>query len=83
MVPVVVALVAERHFHAGLAWAERERCPVEQARCLQGLAEVAMRRRERGEALRDLERAAELFERHGAGLYLARARARQRELGGR
>ena len=78
-----LADAAEQHFHAGLSWAERERCPVEQGRCLQGLAEVAMRRRERGEAIRELERAAELFERHGAGLYLERARTRQRELGGR
>ena len=36
----------EPQFRTGLEWAERERCPVEQGRNLQGLAEVAERRGE-------------------------------------
>jgi hypothetical protein len=35
---------AERHYREGLAWCRRERCPIEEGRCLQGLAEIAERR---------------------------------------
>ena len=35
---------AEEWYRTGLEWSERERCPVEQGRCLQGLAEVAEQR---------------------------------------
>ncbi|MGI8550097.1 MAG: tetratricopeptide repeat protein, partial [Dehalococcoidia bacterium] len=58
-----------------LDWCERERCPVEAGRCLQGLAEVAERRGQRQEALGYLERAAALFEQYGAKLYLEQVRA--------
>ena len=61
---------AEQHFRTGLEWCERERCPVEAGRCLQGLAEVAERRGEREQAIECLDRAGELFSRHGAKLYL-------------
>ncbi len=64
---------AEAWYRAGLKWAERERCPVERGRCMQGLAEVAVRRRRNGEALRLLDEASVLFEAHGAKLYLDRA----------
>jgi tetratricopeptide (TPR) repeat protein len=61
---------AEEHFRTGLEWAERERCPVEEGRNLQGLAEVVERRGEREQAMEYLDRAGELFSRHGAKLYL-------------
>ena len=57
---------AARHYETGLAWAERERCPVEAGRCLQGLAEVAVRRGQYDTARGHLDRAAALFEQHGA-----------------
>ena len=66
---------AGAHFLAGAAWAERERCPLEQARCLLGLAAVAIRRRARWEAQQHLDRAAEAFDRHGAARWLADTRA--------
>jgi tetratricopeptide (TPR) repeat protein len=59
---------AEQHFRTGLEWCERERCPVEAGRCLQGLAEVAERRGDRDQAMEQLDRAGELFSRHGAML---------------
>jgi predicted ATPase len=66
---------AEAHYRTGLAWAERERCPVEQGRCLQGMAETAVRRGEHQEAAQLLDRAAALFEQYGALLYLRQVRA--------
>jgi DNA-binding CsgD family transcriptional regulator len=66
---------AEAWYRTGLQWAQRERCPVEAGRCLQGMAEVAGRRRRKGEALRLLDEASVLFEAHGAKLYLDRANA--------
>lgn len=71
---------AEQHYRTGLEWAEREGVPIELGRCHQGLAEVAVRRGEIAEALEHLDTAAELFERHGAKLYLDQVRARQEEL---
>ncbi|MHB8573801.1 MAG: AAA family ATPase [Dehalococcoidia bacterium] len=71
---------AEQHFRTGLAWCERERCPIEQARCLEGLAEVAARRGEATAAMACFTRAAALFEAHGAVFYLTRLRARQEAL---
>ena len=73
---------AEGLFHAGLAWCERERCPVEAGRCLQGLAEVAERRGDAPEALSLLDRAAVLFRQHGAKLYLDRVIAAKVRLQG-
>jgi tetratricopeptide (TPR) repeat protein len=68
---------AEQHFRIGLAWCERELCPVELARCLQGLAEVAERRGQREQAMEHLDRAGELFSRHGAKLYLDQVLAKK------
>jgi hypothetical protein len=65
---------AARHFQAGLAWAERERCPVEAGRCLLGLGEAAAQAGRVAEARADLERAAQLFEDANAELYLKQAR---------
>jgi tetratricopeptide (TPR) repeat protein len=61
---------AEQGLRAALAWCERERCPVEAGRCLQGLAEVAERRGQHAEARRLLEQASAVFEQQGARLYL-------------
>jgi eukaryotic-like serine/threonine-protein kinase len=73
---------AEERFREGLAWCERERCPIEAGRCLQGLAEVSERRGERAEALQLLDRAAALFQQHGAKLYLDRVITKKLELQG-
>ncbi|MGI8551831.1 MAG: hypothetical protein ACR2PL_13745 [Dehalococcoidia bacterium] len=71
---------AEERLREALAWSERERCPVEAGRCLQGLAEVAERRGQRAEALAYLERAAALFEQYGAKLYLGQVREQRERL---
>jgi len=71
---------AEKHYRRSLDWCERERLPIEAGRCLQGLAEVAERRGERAEMLKLLDRAAALFQQHGARLYLDRVIARKLEL---
>ncbi len=71
---------AEEWFRKGLEWAESERCPVEQGRCLQGLSEVAERRGQGAEALAHIEAAAALFEQHGAALHLEQSRTRQETL---
>ena len=73
---------AERRFQSALEWAERERCPIETGRCLQGLAEVAERRGNLAEALRYLDRACVLFQQHGAKLYLDRAIGKKVKLQG-
>ena len=71
-----------RWYQTGLAWAERERCPVEIGRNLQGLAAVAEHRGDVPGALAYLDRAAIPFEKHGTKLYLAQVgAARQRLLG--
>ncbi len=62
--------LAQERFATGLAWAERERCPLDAARCLLGLARVAVRRGETAGADGYLERASALCEEHGARLYL-------------
>ncbi len=64
----------------GLEWAERERCPVEQGRNLQGLAEVAELRGEQQQAMEYLDRAGELFSRYGAKLYLDQVLAKKQML---
>lgn len=71
---------AERRFQSALEWCERERCPVEAGRCLQGLAEVAERRGEQETANEYLDRAAALFSKHGAKLYLDRVLAKKQIL---
>ena len=71
---------AERWFRTGLEWAERERCPVEQGRNLQGLAEVAGQRGEQRRAMQYLDRAGELFSHYGAKLYLDQVLAKKQIL---
>ena len=73
---------AAEAYRRSLEWCERERLPIETGRCLQGLAEVAERRGDRAEALQNLDRAAALFQQHGARLYLNRVIARKLELQG-
>jgi tetratricopeptide (TPR) repeat protein len=68
---------AEEGLRAALAWCERERCPVEAGRCLQGLAEVAERRGQHAEARRLLDQAAALFQQQGARLYLRQVLAKR------
>ena len=71
---------AEEQFVATLEWAEREGAPVIAGQCHQGLAEVAVRRGKTADAMQYLETAGELFEQHGAKLYLDQVRARLEEL---
>lgn len=73
---------AEQQYNLALTWSEREGLPIETGRCVQGLAEVADQRGDRAEALRLLDRAAALFQQHGAKLYLDRVIARKLELQG-
>jgi hypothetical protein len=71
---------AEQHFRAGLEWCERERCPVEAGRNLQGLAEVAERRGDHIEAMEHLDAAGERFAQYGAKLYLDEVLAKKQFL---
>jgi hypothetical protein len=71
---------AEQHFRIGLEWCERERCPVEAGRCLQGLAVVAERRGDTAAAMQHLDAAGELFARYGAKLYLDQVLAKKQFL---
>ncbi|MEX1255884.1 MAG: protein kinase [Dehalococcoidia bacterium] len=73
---------AENQYRHTLAWCEREHCPVEAGRCLQGLAEVAERRGRTAEAMQLLDRAGELFRQHGAKFYLDQVIARKLQLQG-
>jgi len=73
---------AEGRFSDALEWSERERCPIEAGRCHYGLAEVAEQRGQTSEALQHLDKAASLFQEHGAKLYLDRAIAKKVKLQG-
>lgn len=66
---------AQRHL-SGLEPTERERCPVDQGRNLQGLAKVAERRGEQ-RALEHIDRAGGLFSRYWAQLYLDQVLAKR------
>lgn len=55
---------AETHFTTGVAWAERENCPLDAARCHDGLAQLAARRGDTTEADRHSQQAAALREAH-------------------
>ena len=68
---------AEAAYRTGLEWAERERCPIEQGRCLMGLAELAERRGDHGDAVKHLDHAAVLFQQHGVTLYLHQVLAKK------
>jgi hypothetical protein len=70
---------AERHFVEGLQWARQPdvRFGLVEARCLQGLAEVAERRGEQAVAMQHLDAAGELFAEYGAKLYLDQVLAKK------
>ena len=55
---------ATQDFEAGLAWAEREGCPLEAASCHDGLAQIATRRGDAESADRHSRDAADLRTRH-------------------
>ena len=57
---------ARTHFVAGRAWAERERCPLEAARCTAGLGRVAAFEGDRASATRLLESAHQALRDRGA-----------------
>jgi hypothetical protein len=52
---------AEPRYREALAWAERERCPIEAGRCHQGLADIAEQHGDHTTALEHLEVAGALF----------------------
>jgi hypothetical protein len=68
---------ADQHYRTGLAWAEQEHVPVEQGRCLQGLAQIAELRGDHTAALQFLDQAATIFQQHGLGLYLQQVLAKK------
>ncbi len=55
---------AAAHFESGVAWAERERCPLDAASCHEGLAQVVTRRGDADAADRHSRAALELREKH-------------------
>lgn len=72
---------ADQHFREGLEWCDREQCPVEAGRNLQGLAEVAERRGKHSKAMEYLDAAAAKFAEYGAKLYLVQVLAKKSVLG--
>jgi tetratricopeptide (TPR) repeat protein len=66
------AAAAEGHYRAGVAWAEREGCPLDAARCHEGLGSVSHRVRDIEAARSHLEVARSIFARHDAALYAER-----------
>lgn len=68
---------AKSWYRTGLEWAERERAPIEQGRCLQGLAEVVEQRGNHSQAVGHLGRIAALFQKFGANLYLRQVLAKK------
>ncbi len=74
--------VAETAFTGNLTWAQREGADIIGGRCHLGLAEVASRHGQTGDALRHLDAAAALFQQHGAKLFLEQAIAKKVELQG-
>ena len=71
---------AERRFADALAWSRRERCPISEGRCHQGLAEVAERRGDHATALEHLEIAGALFARYGVTYHLDQVLAKKEVL---
>jgi class 3 adenylate cyclase len=73
---------SQEQFEEALQWCERESCPIEAGRCLQGLAEIAHRRGDSAEAMKLLDRAGELFRQHGAKFYLDQVITKKLEIQG-
>lgn len=55
---------AAMHFEAGVAWAQRERCPLDEAACHEGLAQLAARRGDTETADRHSQQATMLRKSH-------------------
>jgi hypothetical protein len=56
---------AAKWYERGRLWANRERTPVLEGRCTQGLADLAEAQRDHTQAMQHLDAAGELFARHG------------------
>jgi tetratricopeptide (TPR) repeat protein len=71
--------LAARHFQAGLQWARQPdvRFWLDEARCLQGLGEVAEHQGDHAAAMRHLDSAGELFAKHGAKFHLEQVLAKK------
>jgi hypothetical protein len=65
--------LARAQYEHGLAWAERERCPIDAGCCLLGLARVDLAEDDRAAAEVHFDRAGAIFERMGARFYLDQA----------
>ena len=66
---------AERWFRAGAAWAAEQRCPLDEARCIEGLAAVAHARGDTSLAREQLAVARAIFAEYGAHFYMRRVDA--------
>lgn len=66
---------AERWYRSGAAWAAEQRCPLDEARCVEGLAAVARRRGDAANARQHLDQARSIFAAHGAEFYVRRVDA--------
>jgi class 3 adenylate cyclase/Cdc6-like AAA superfamily ATPase len=73
---------ARRHFETGLAWSERDRCPIEIGLNLEGLTDVSIEVGDTAAAAEYLDRAQAIFAEQGANLYLDRVLAKKLELQG-
>jgi len=71
---------AEAWFETGLEWARSERCPAEEGRCLQGLAETALRTGGRRRALQLFAEAEASFQTCGAEFLRQQVAARKAEV---
>ena len=74
--------VAEAFFEESLEWSVAQKAVVEEGRSHQGLAGVAARRGNRPLAMEHLDKAAEIFQRHGLSFYLDQVIAKKLELQG-
>lgn len=66
---------AEQWFRAGASWAAEQRCPLDEARCIEGLAAVARGHGGASAARAHLEAARAIFAAHDAQFYVRRVDA--------
>jgi DNA-binding CsgD family transcriptional regulator len=71
---------AEAWFETGLEWSRSERCPADEGRCLQGLAEAALRTGARRRALQLFAEAEASFQTCGAEFLRQQVAARRAEI---
>jgi hypothetical protein len=69
--------LAESSLTEALDWCIGERCPVEEGRVRQALAELAEKRSDHAAAVEQLDRAGELFQQFGAKLFLDQVLAKK------